>query len=134
MPAPARCGDHRRTTVTRDRRSDVAVGVLITIPELEKEQYDQMNQEMFGRKRFEPADAPEGLLVHTAGPTADGWYVYDVWKSKEDFERFGDEQLTPAAKKVIGKNGLDRTIQYFEIEALVPVMLDGSSVSTSRRS
>ena len=113
----------------------MAVGVLITMPELQKEQYDRMNQEMFGRKRFEPEDAPDGLLVHSAGPTPEGWYVYDIWKSKEDFERFGDEQITPAARKVIGKSGLDRNIQFFEIDALVPVMLDGSSVrATARRS
>jgi len=111
----------------------VAVGVLITMPELEKEQYDRMNQEMFGRKRFEPADAPDGLLVHSAGPTPEGWYVYDIWKSKEDFERFGDEQVMPAARKVIGKDAPERAeIQFFEIDSLVPVALDGSSVLASR--
>ena len=112
----------------------MAVGVLITMPELEKEHYDRMNQEMFGRKRFEPADAPDGLLVHSAGPTPGGWYVYDIWKSKEDFERFGDEQITPAARKVTGKDALDQEIQFFEIDALVPVMLDGSSARTTKRS
>ena len=106
----------------------MAVGVLITMPELEKEQYDRMNQEMFGRKRLEPADAPDGLLVHSAGPTPNGWYVYDIWKSREDFERFGDEQITPAAQKVVGKKELDRKIQFFEIDALVPVVLEGSSL------
>lgn len=111
----------------------MAVGVLITMPELEKEQYDRMNQEMFGRKRLEPADAPDGLLVHSAGPTTDGWYVYDIWKSKEDFERFGDEQITPAVRKVIGKDTPDQEVQFFEIDALVPVMLDGSSVRASSR-
>ncbi len=112
----------------------MAVGVLITMPDIEKEQYDRMNQEMFGRKRLEPADAPDGLLVHSAGPTPDGWYVYDIWKSKADFERFGDEQVTPAALKVIGEDAPERDVQFFEIDALVPVLLDGSSVATSSRS
>jgi hypothetical protein len=105
----------------------MAVGVLITIPGVEKEQYDRMNKEIFGRKRFDAVDAPEGLLVHSAGPTPDGWYVYDIWKSKEDFERFGDEQIGPAVRKVTGRDDPQREIQFFEIDNLVPVLLDGAS-------
>ena len=104
----------------------MAVGVLITIPGVEKEQYDRMNKEIFGRKRSDAVDAPEGLLVHSAGPTPDGWYVYDIWKSKEDFERFGDEQIGPAVRKVTGRDDPQREIQFFEIDNLVPVLLDGA--------
>jgi hypothetical protein len=40
--------------------------------------------------------SPEGLIVHTAGQGDQGWYVYDVWESREQFERFVAEQLAPA--------------------------------------
>ena len=111
----------------------MAVGVLITMPEVEKEQYDRMNKEIFGRKRFDAVDAPEGLLVHSAGPMPDGWYVYDIWKSKEDFERFGDEQIGPAVRKVMGRDEPEQEVQFFEIDNLVPVLLDGREPSRPLR-
>ncbi len=57
----------------------------------------------------------------------DGWYVYDIWKSKEDFERFGDEQIAPAVRKVMGRDDPQQEIQFFEIDNLVRVLLDGAS-------
>jgi hypothetical protein len=38
---------------------------------------------------------PEGQLSHTAGPTADGFRIIDVWDSPEAFERFEREVLEP---------------------------------------
>jgi hypothetical protein len=38
----------------------------------------------------------DGLLLHTAGPKPDGWRVFDVWRSQDDFTRFVDERLKPA--------------------------------------
>jgi len=50
--------------------------------------YDAINERIPG--------APEGLIVHTAGFGEDGTFrIYDVWESKEHFQRFFDEQLTP---------------------------------------
>jgi hypothetical protein len=45
--------------------------------------------------------APDGLIVHVAGPTASGFRVIDVWESREAYERFrlsrvGDEGVPPA--------------------------------------
>jgi hypothetical protein len=31
---------------------------------------------------------PDGLLVHVAGPTDEGFRLIDVWQSKRDCERF----------------------------------------------
>jgi len=102
--------------------STVAVGVLITMPEVEKQHYDRMNRHMFGRSRREPVDTPDGLLVHSAGPMPDGWYVYEIWASREDFERFDDEQITPAARTVIGAGVPEKDVRFFEIDALVSVL------------
>jgi len=32
----------------------------------------------------------DGILLHIAGPTEDGWRVIDVWESEEAFQRFGE--------------------------------------------
>jgi hypothetical protein len=58
--------------------------------------YRQLTEAMFGTFPMPEADAPEGLLLHTAGESDQGWYVYDVWESKEHFQRFIDSKLGPA--------------------------------------
>jgi hypothetical protein len=40
--------------------------------------------------------APEGLVVHVAGPTEEGFRVIDVWVSAEAWERFRAERVAPA--------------------------------------
>ena len=42
-------------------------------------------------------DAPEGLLIHTAGFDHDAgvFRIMDVWKSREDGQRFIDDRLNP---------------------------------------
>ena len=42
-------------------------------------------------------DAPDGLLIHTAGFDHDAgvFRIFDVWESREQGERFVSEQLNP---------------------------------------
>lgn len=35
---------------------------------------------------------PDGLLLHAAGPTDEGFRVIDVWESQADWEHFRDRQ------------------------------------------
>src|SRR4051794_12965843 len=47
-----------------------------------------------------PADWPvEGLLVHIAGQSENGFRVVDVWESEDACRRFG-EQLMPILKEL----------------------------------
>ena len=64
--------------------------------------------------------APEGLIVHSAGQGDQGYYVYDIWESREAFERFMEEKLGPALGEVMGgpppEGGAP---QYFPIDVLI---------------
>jgi hypothetical protein len=80
----------------------MAVGILQMIPGGTKEQYDQVNQELFGQPTPPLDQLPEGLIMHSAGPAEGGWYIYDVWESKEDFERFVEGPLGSAIRVVFG--------------------------------
>jgi hypothetical protein len=40
--------------------------------------------------------APAGLILHAAGPTAEGVRVIDIWTTEEAWERFRAERLAPA--------------------------------------
>jgi hypothetical protein len=98
----------------------MAVGMLQMLQGMTKEQYDQVNENMFGQSPPPSDRLPEGLILHSAGPAENGWYVYDVWESREAFQRFTDDQLLPAVREVFG----DRPAppgsepQFFEIESL----------------
>jgi hypothetical protein len=81
----------------------MAVGVLVMLPGVTQQQYEDVNKEMFGSYPMSPSDAPEGLVLHSAGPGGpNAWYVYDIWNSKEDFERFAQEKIGPAMETVMG--------------------------------
>jgi hypothetical protein len=96
----------------------MAVGVLMMAPGMTQQNYDQINEAMFGPGEFDPGDAPEGLLVHSAGPAEGGWYVYDIWESREAFERFANERLMQAMQKVLGGPPPGDGPQFFEIANL----------------
>jgi hypothetical protein len=45
---------------------------------------------------------PDGIVSHTAGKTANGWCVIDVWESEAAWNAFFQHQLQPAFEKVGG--------------------------------
>jgi hypothetical protein len=47
------------------------------------------------------ASAPDGLIVHTAGfdHTDNVFRIFDVWASREQGDRFVDEQLNPILER-----------------------------------
>lgn len=72
-------------------------------PTLTQQTYEETARKLTGGKRSRmesTADWPvEGMLVHVAGQSATGFRVVDVWKSEDDFRRFG-EKLMPILKEV----------------------------------
>ena len=72
----------------------MAVGVLTAAPAFTKQTYDDVTEKMFGHPSpMREDEAPEALIVHSAGQGEQGYYVYDVWESREAFERFMEEKL-----------------------------------------
>ena len=61
-------------------------------PGVTQEQYEQVGARLTdGRGLNSLGDWPvAGILSHTAGPTASGWRVIDVWESEDAFQRFGE--------------------------------------------
>ena len=99
----------------------MAVGMLMMIPGGTKEQYDQVNTEMFGQAAPALDQLPDGLIMHSAGPAEGGWYIYDVWESKEACERFMGGPLQDATMKVFADQppaGPPPEPQWFEVAAL----------------
>ena len=69
----------------------MAISVFGKIPS--REMYESVNEVVFGSK--EPK-MPDGLIIHTAGEGSDGFYVVDVWESREAFDAFMSDRIMPA--------------------------------------
>jgi hypothetical protein len=99
----------------------MAIGMLQSWQGFTKEMYDEVTEKMFGHKPMRDDEAPDGLIVHSAGTSPGGWYVYDIWESQEAFERFMNDRLMPAVNEVMGgqQPPEEARPQFFEVEVLV---------------
>jgi hypothetical protein len=98
----------------------MAVGVLTASPEFTKQIYNDTTEEMLGRAAPMREDEAPGALVHSAGQGDESYYVYDIWESRDAFERFTDEKLGPALAEVMGRPPPGRRgPQYFPVDVLV---------------
>jgi hypothetical protein len=70
----------------------MAVAVILDFPGATLDQYDQVIDKMGLRKG---GPAPQRALFHWVTRTGDGFRVTDVWETREDFERFAQEQISP---------------------------------------
>jgi hypothetical protein len=43
---------------------------------------------------------PEGLILHAAGPTDEGFRIIGIWESEEAWQRFREDRLDPRAEAV----------------------------------
>jgi hypothetical protein len=73
----------------------MAIALVIEFPGVRREQYDNVMKEL---RLDETSETPQGMILHLAGPTEDGWQVVDVWETRADFDRFLDRDLGRALK------------------------------------
>ena len=86
-------------------------------PSLNQEKYEEILRRLTGGKsRLEsPSDWPvEGLLVHVAGHSSQGFRVIDVWQSEQACNRFG-EILAPILQEV----GVDDQPELYQAHTFV---------------
>ena len=75
----------------------MAVGVVMDFEGGTLDQYDQVIQKM-GLERGGPM--PDGGIFHWVTQTDRGLHVTDVWESREQFDRFAQEQIGPYTAEV----------------------------------
>lgn len=93
----------------------MAVGMLLAGEGFTRDAYVAVTEKMFGNYPMRADQSPDGLIVHTAGESPMGFYVYDIWESKEQFLRFAEEQIAPAMED--SDNSPEPV--FYEIETLV---------------
>jgi hypothetical protein len=94
----------------------MAVAIINTdFPEgVGADMYDAVDREM-----DIDGNPPEGLIFHWAGDVDGRWTITDVWESREAYDRFAAERLTPAIETVAAAAGMDGEAQQRTIEASV---------------
>jgi hypothetical protein len=82
------------------------IAMMQMIPGGTEEDYERLGEKIFGVRSdaFSVTDAPDGLILHTAGPTDDGWFVYDVWETAEHMQAFANERVVPAQEELGAPN------------------------------
>ena len=78
----------------------MSVAFVLQFDNLGQDKYDAVLREL-GLDRI-GAKWPEGILGHTAGKTANGWGVVDIWESEAAFAKFRESRLGPAFTSVGG--------------------------------
>ena len=75
----------------------MAIAVILDFEGATVDQYDQVIQKM----GFKPGGSGgPGGLFHWVTKTPSGIRVTDVWKTREAFEKFSEEQIGPVTQEV----------------------------------
>ena len=70
-------------------------GVMTDVP-APVEMYDAVHAEVLRRA----GTTVDGLLVHIARATTEGFQIVEVWESQADFERYQEQLIAPAVTAV----------------------------------
>lgn len=77
--------------------------------------YDAINERMGVRE-----NPPDGLIVHTAGVLGGGGFrVFDVWETREHFERFMADRLGPAIQAVVPADSAPPRTEMYELHSII---------------
>jgi hypothetical protein len=94
----------------------MTLGVVIDVS-APVETYDAVHAEML--EHLGPTGV-DGLLVHLARPTADGFQVIEVWESAEARDRASREVVGPAAAAALrGRELPEQVVTEFDVRGLV---------------
>ncbi len=61
---------------------------------------------------------PEGMIFHSAGELEGVFQVFNIWESREHFDRFREERLVPAMIEAMGEEAVDQmpAADYIEVK------------------
>jgi hypothetical protein len=94
-------------------------GVVTNVP-APVEVYDRMHAELI--KRASTSLAGTGLLVHVGRATADGFERFEVWESKEHYDRANTDIVFPLMRELGGDQtppSIEQATESFDVHGLV---------------
>jgi hypothetical protein len=106
----------------------MAHGVIATVP-APIDMYKAVNAQI---SETQGDGTPEGLLVHIARKTAEGFQVIEVWESKRQCDEFQDNVLAPIIDRVSGGQAPQRADVSEEFDVLNFFIGTGATAASSR--
>lgn len=86
------------------------VGMTVEIPGMTADTYHQVMTNMNWKDEL-----PDGFVAHYACEKPDGLFVFDVWESAEDWQRFAEGRLGPAIAAATGGQGPAPEPRFFPL-------------------
>jgi hypothetical protein len=72
-------------------------------------------------------ERPKGLVLHLVVKREGGLRHFNVWESRQEWERFAQEQVTPAVAKVLAAVGVNEPPPRPEVEEMELIDLTTST-------
>ena len=89
----------------------MAIGMAMWAPGMTSETYDSVMEHL----GWDDQDLPDGFISHYACVSDEALFVFDVWESQADFERFLHERLGAALAAATGGQAPALEPKFFEI-------------------
>ena len=87
------------------------VGMTVEIPGMTAAVY----QEVMANMNWSDEDLPDGFIAHYACEKPDGLFVFDIWVSAEDWQRFAQGRLGAAMGAATGGQGPQPEPRFFPL-------------------
>jgi len=72
----------------------MAIVVQTLVPHASEADADRLDQ-LVNAAIMQRGAPPAGLMAHVCHPSADGFMIYEVWRSEADMQPFYDEVVLP---------------------------------------
>jgi hypothetical protein len=70
-------------------------------------------------KRVMQSGPIEGFLLHTAGFTGRGFRVFEVWETREHYDRFIEERLMPIIRELAASDAREPELTVYDLHGFV---------------
>jgi heme-degrading monooxygenase HmoA len=87
------------------------VGMTVEIPGMTAAIYQQVMTNL----AWGPDNLPEGFIAHYACEKPDGLFVFDVWETADDWQRFAESRLGAAIGAATGGEGPRPEPRFFPL-------------------
>jgi hypothetical protein len=65
------------------------------------------------------AEPPEGLVIHVAGPTDEGFRMIGIWDSRDAWDLFREDRLRTILESLAGRSRIQPTYRELNVAHLV---------------
>jgi hypothetical protein len=65
------------------------------------------------------AESPEGLVIHVAGPTDEGFRMIGIWDSRDAWDLFREDRLRSILESLAGRSRIQPTYRELNVAHLV---------------